>query len=116
MDYLLKSDLELYIWFKIGETWNELDKDIDPYVTNEPDTCKKKDRNTFFFITYSKHRRKLSVLHYHKIIVIYPYAFLVVINQLFSCIICINDCICILIGSTGYYFLMIVYVIQKNQG
>ena len=55
------------------------------------------------------------ILHYHKIMVIYPYPFLVVTAQFFSWIIFINDCICILIGSPGYYFLMIVYVIQKNQ-
>ena len=48
-----------------------------------------------------KHRWDLTVLHYHKIMVIYPHPFLVVINQLFACIIFINDCICILSGSTG---------------
>ena len=45
------------------------------------------------------HRWDLPVLHYHEIMVIYPYPFLVVITQLFSCIIFINDCICILTGS-----------------
>ena len=30
-----------------------------------------------------------------------PYPFLVVITQLFSCIIFINDCICVLTGSPG---------------
>ena len=57
------------------------------------------------------HRWDLPVLHYHEILVIYPYHFLVVINQLFSCIIFINDCICILTGSPEYYILMIIYVI-----
>ena len=31
-----------------------------------------------------QHRWELPVLHYHKIMVIYPYPFLVVITQLFS--------------------------------
>ena len=44
------------------------------------------------------HIWELPVLHYHKIMVIYPYPFLVVIIQLFSCIIFINGCICILTG------------------
>ena len=43
----------------------------------------------------------LPVLHYHKILVIHPYPFLVVITQLFSWIILINDCIFILTGSPG---------------
>ena len=47
------------------------------------------------------HRWDLPVLRYLKIMVIYPYPFLVVINQLFSCIIFIDDCICILTGSPG---------------
>ena len=47
---------------------------------------------------------------------IYPYPFFVVITQLFSCIIFINDCICILTGSPGYYLLMIVYVIKNIGG
>ena len=42
------------------------------------------------------YRWELSVLYYHKIMVIYPYPFLVVITQLFSRITCIHDCICIL--------------------
>ena len=42
-----------------------------------------------------EHRWDLPVLHYHKIMVIYPYPFFVVITQLFSCIILINGCICI---------------------
>ena len=45
------------------------------------------------------HRCYLPVLHYHKIMVIYLYPFLVVVTQLFSWIIFITDCICILTGS-----------------
>ena len=45
------------------------------------------------------HRWDLPVLRYHEIMVIYPYPFLVVITQLFSCIIFIHYCICILTGS-----------------
>ena len=40
-----------------------------------------------------------------------PLPFFVQINQFFSWIIFINYHICILTGSTGYYFLVIVYVI-----
>ena len=58
------------------------------------------------------HRWDLPVLRYHKIMVIYPYPFLVVITQLFSWITFINDCICILTGSPGSYLLMIIYVIH----
>ena len=47
------------------------------------------------------HGWDLPVLHYHKIMVIYPYPFLVVVTQLFSWIIFINDCIWILTGSPG---------------
>ena len=47
------------------------------------------------------HRWDLPILHYHEIMVIFPYPFFVVITQLFSCIIFINDCICILTGSPG---------------
>ena len=46
-------------------------------------------------------RWDLPFLRYHKIMVIYPYPLLVVITPLFSCIIFINDCICILNGSPG---------------
>ena len=46
-----------------------------------------------------KHIWDLPILCYHKIMVIYPYPFLVVITLLFSWIIFINDCICILTGS-----------------
>ena len=48
-----------------------------------------------------RHRWELPVLHYHKIIGIYPYHLFVAITQLFSYIIFINGCICILIGSPG---------------
>ena len=34
--------------------------------------------------TSDKHRRELPILHHHKIMVIYPYPFWVVITQLFS--------------------------------
>ena len=37
------------------------------------------------------HRWELPVLHYHEIMVIYPYPFLVKTSQLFSWIISIND-------------------------
>ena len=47
------------------------------------------------------HRWDLLALRYHEMMVIYPYPFLLVINQLFSCIIFINDGICILTGSPG---------------
>ena len=62
-----------------------------------------------------EHRRELPVLHYHKIMAIYPYPFLVVIIHLLSWIKIINSCICILTGSPEYFF-MIVYVIQKIGG
>ena len=47
------------------------------------------------------HRWDLPLLHYHKIMLIYPYPFLMVISLVFSWIIFINDCICILTGSPG---------------
>ena len=47
------------------------------------------------------HVWELPVLHYHEIMVIHPYPFLVAITQLLSWIIFINDCICILTGSPG---------------
>ena len=47
------------------------------------------------------HIWELPVLYYHKIMVIYYYPFLVVITLLFSCILFINDCICILTISPG---------------
>ena len=46
----------------------------------------------------------------------YHYPFLVVITEFFSCIIFINDCICILTVLPGKYLLIIVYVIQKIGG
>ena len=46
-----------------------------------------------------RHIWKLPVLHYWKIMAIYPYPFLVVINQFFSCIIFIKGCISIWAGS-----------------
>ena len=52
-------------------------------------------------IPSSTHRWELPVIHYHKIMVIYHYPFVVVIIQFFSWIILINDCICILTGSPG---------------
>ena len=63
-----------------------------------------------------QHRQKLPVLHYEKLLVIYPYTFLVVITQLFSWIFFNNDCICILTGSPVYYLFMIMYFIQKIGG
>ena len=62
------------------------------------------------------HRWELIVLHYHKILVIYPYPFVVVITRLLSWIIFINYCICILTCSSRSYFLMIVYGIRKIRG
>ena len=67
-------------------------------------------------LLFVRHRWEIPVLHYHKIVVIYPYPFFVVITQLFSWIISINDCICILTVSLLYYLLMIVYVIQEIGG
>ena len=61
------------------------------------------------------HGWELSVIHYHGIIVIYPYPFLVIITQFFSWIIFINDCICVLTGLTGWYFLAHIYY-TKNHG
>ena len=55
----------------------------------------------FFVLPLVRHRWELTVLYYHKIMVIYHYPFFVVITQLFSWIILINDCICILTGSPG---------------
>ena len=49
----------------------------------------------------ANHRWDLPVLHYHKIMVIYPYPFLVVITQFFSWVIFINCCIFIFTGSSG---------------
>ena len=52
-------------------------------------------------IYLAEHKRELPVLHYHKIMVIYPYPFLVVIDQFLSWIIFMNNRICILTGSSG---------------
>ena len=63
-----------------------------------------------------RHRWEWPISRYHKIMVTYPYPFFVVINLLFSCIIFINDCICILTGSPIKYLFMMVYVIKNNWG
>ena len=42
-----------------------------------------------------------------------PLPFFVVITQLLSCIVSINDSICILNGSPGQFLFMIIYDIQK---
>ena len=60
------------------------------------------------------HIWELPVIHFHKIRLIYPYHFLLVITLLLSYIIFMNDSICILTYSRGYYLFMIKYVIQKN--
>ena len=44
------------------------------------------------------HRWELPILHYHRIIEIYPYPFLMVITLFLSWIIFVNNCICILNG------------------
>ena len=54
-----------------------------------------------FFEVSDAHRWELTVLNYHRIMVTYPYSFLVVITKLLSCIIFINDYICIVTGSPG---------------
>ena len=48
-----------------------------------------------------RHIWDLPLLHDHKIMVFYPYPFLVVMNQLFFWIIFINYFICIITGSPG---------------
>ena len=53
------------------------------------------------FFLCRNHRWELIVLYYHKIMVMEPYPFLVVINQLSLWIIFINDRIYILTGSPG---------------
>ena len=52
-------------------------------------------------ISSATHKWQLTFLRYHEIMVIYHYPFLVVITQLFSGIIFINDYICILTVSPG---------------
>ena len=51
-----------------------------------------------------RHRWELTVIHYHKTMVIYPYYFKCPFTKMFSWIIFINDCICILTGSPGNIF------------
>ena len=68
-----------------GLSYHQEDEAIDPII----------------FADTVGHRWGLPVLRYHEIMVIYPYPFVVVITQLFSWIIFINDCICILTGSSG---------------
>ena len=63
-----------------------------------------------------QHIWELPVLHNHKIMVIYPYPFFMVINQLFYWILFICYCICILTGSPVYYLFIFVYVIQEIGG
>ena len=58
----------------------------------------------------------LPVLRYHKIMVIYPYPFLVVITQLFSYIIFINNLYMYINWFTRINILMIIYVILNNGG
>ena len=45
-----------------------------------------------------------------------PLPFFMEITQLFSCIIFMNYCICILNGSPESYLFIIIYVIQKIKG
>ena len=51
--------------------------------------------------TRPQHVWEQPVLHYNKVMVIYPYPFLVVLTQFFPWIIFINGCICILTGPPG---------------
>ena len=67
-------------------------------------------------ITQKYHRREFPVIHYHEIMLIYYYPFLVVITQLLSWIIFVNIRICILTGPHGYIFFVIVYVKWKIGG
>ena len=46
--------------------------------------------NRSYILRYTSHRRELPILRYHKLMIIYPCPILVIINQLFSCIIFIN--------------------------
>ena len=62
---------------------------------------KKEEDNDDLEVSGEDHRWELPVLHYQKILVIYPYPFFVVIILLLSQIIFMNDCICILTGPTG---------------
>ena len=68
------------------------------------ETSKHQFTNEFLVFIYDineHHTWKLPVLRYNKIMVIYPYPFLVVFTQFFSWRIFINYCICILTGSSG---------------
>ena len=58
---------------------------------------------------------ELPILPHHKIMVIYPYSCLVVITQLFSWIIFINDCIWLSTGSHIYFFWW-SYMLYKKLG
>ena len=62
-----------------------------------------------------RHIWELTVLHCHKIMVIFMYSFLVVIIILLSWILFINDFICILNGSPRRCFLLL-YMLFKNGG
>ena len=64
------------------------------YLKSTPPLCK-------MLFWSERHRWELPVIHYHKIMVIYPYPLLVVITQFFSWIIFIHGCIRILTGSPG---------------
>ena len=61
------------------------------------------------------HKWEWPILHYHKIMVIYPYHFLVAITQLFSCIIFISYFIFILTSSHGDLNPWL-YMLYKNWG
>ena len=63
---------------------------VHPYYCFIPETNYPKG------FSAGNHIWELPVLRYHQIMVIYPYLFLVVITQLFSYIIFINGCICII--------------------
>ena len=77
-----------------------MSKDIS--ISTKYDTFENQDDlNGSEILGTGGHRWELPVLHYQKIMAIYPYPFLVVITQLFSWIIFIHDCICILTGSHG---------------
>ena len=106
------------IWAFISPNWMKILHCIfiGGWSLTSTTQCQKLFYLIYRFLSRYKHRWELPVLHYHKIMVIYPYPFLVVIAQLFSWIIFIHDCICILTGSHGSYLFMIVYVIQDIGG
>ena len=64
--------------------------------------------------TPTNHRWELSVLHYHEIMVIYPYPSFLVITQLFSWIIFINDCI--YINWSAWIIFIRDYIFYTNNG